>query len=456
MHMGRGHIILLCILAVSSLLTASLPAKAAPRFEVNIFYPGAAYDTSLINNFENELSVQFTSAKWYQDWGTTFDPAVAQRFSAAGLIPELTWEPQVGGTGVSYDAVVSGTYDAYINETATAIKNLGFPIRVSLAPEMNTDWTPWGIGKQGNNRDNHKLFWRHVVQKFRDIGANNVKWIWSANVRPWNAGALYGSYAEIFPGSDYVDYMGLDGYNWGTSQSWSSWQTFSEVFGSSYSELAGVSGRDILIMEMASTEVGGSKAAWIADLFSQLKNGYSRIAGFTWFHINKETDWRITSSAEAKASFTAGYLGTGSSSNSSNTSSNQTRTSTPAPKSNPTTNEVSTSDQLPAAVEQPAEPAAEPPKKLAGSLVADAVVRGIGRASAENVAVAVAIFFGGGIVMFLFRRRLGHIHLLSAKPGFIRLFIGFGHVDTIHHPRKYRHLHALHRSRLKRYDVTND
>lgn len=458
MRLGRGHIVFFCFLSIFGLFGTYLPVKAAPRFEVSIFYPGAAYNPSLISGLASQLNVQFTSAKWYQDWGTSFDSSIAQRFATAGYIPELTWEPQVSGAGVSYDAVVSGGYDAYITEMAQAVKGVGSTVRISLAPEMNTDWTPWGIGKQGNNRDNHKLFWRHVVQKFRDVGTNNVKWIWSANVRPWNAGTLYGTYADIFPGSDYVDYMGLDGYNWGTSQSWSSWQTFSEVFASSYNELANVSAKNILIMEMASAEAGGSKAAWIADLFSQLKGGYSRIVGFTWFHINKETDWRITSSAEAAASFTAGYNGT----SGGQTSSNNTNNNSPAakPASNPQTKTTTQPQAAPPATEtsvgtEVAEEivveSTEPlPEKVAGSIANNTIVKGLNRAIQENVAMAVAFIFGGAIVLYIFRSRLGHFHLLGQKSAFINFFAGFGHLDTIHHARKFRHLHARQRAKEKR------
>ncbi len=212
--MRRGGVYVVITVIISILGTMLVPlfsAQAKTRVEVNIFHPGAAYNTGLVTSLQQSLGIQFTSTKWYQDWATAFDPSVANAMHAAGFIPELTWEPQLNGVGVAYNDVMSGSYDSYITQTALAVKSLNHTIRISLAPEMNTDWTPWGIGKQGNTADNHKLFWRHVVTKFRDAGATNVKWIWSANVRPWNASALYGSYANIFPGSEYVDYLDWTG-----------------------------------------------------------------------------------------------------------------------------------------------------------------------------------------------------------------------------------------------------
>jgi len=221
-------------------------------------------------------------------------------------LPELTWQPQFGDQGVSYDDVISGKHDQYLISFARSVNSFGSPLRISLAPEMNSEWVSWGIGKNGNTPEKHKLFWQHVVNIFRAENVSNVEWIWSPNVRYYNDPC---SYSEIFPGNDYIDYLGLDGYNWGTSQSWSVWQSFSDVFSRSYNELIALSSKNILIMEVASTEAGGNKANWIIQMFSDLRNKFPRIAGFTWFSINKETDWRIDSSQASMDAFKKGYLG---------------------------------------------------------------------------------------------------------------------------------------------------
>ena len=43
-------------------------------------------------------------------------------------------------------------------------------------------------------------------------------------------------------------------------------------------------------------EEGSDKAAWIGDAFSAIRNKYLQIRAIIWFHIAKETDWRINSS----------------------------------------------------------------------------------------------------------------------------------------------------------------
>ncbi len=438
-------------------------ANAKTRVEANVFLPGSAYSLSSLTALENTLGVTFTAAMWYQDWSAAFDPTPANNFHATGHIPELTWEPQISGTGISYDAVNAGSYDSYLTSFGQAVAALGYPIRLSLAPEMNTDWTPWGIGSQGNNATNFKSFYQHVVQKFRDAGASNVSWVWSPNVTPSNAASLYGSYSNIYPGDAYVDYMGLDGYNWGTTQSWSVWQSFAQVFQSSYQQLLGVSGKNILIMEIASAEAGGNKAAWITDMFTQLQSGYSRIQGFTWFDINKETDWRINSSPASQTAFVNGYNGVAASSagsTSSSTATSPTTSSTvkkPAVSGNSTSPTVSSS--TPTVNPSTATPAADSASqkypvdgtlspKLAGSIVASAALAK--QLSLPERGMLIATLLAGLLaIAFLTVRRYQTLHLsplypLQAAVVRVERWFGIGHVDSVIHrshwptSRRYR------------------
>jgi beta-mannanase len=122
-----------------------------------------------------------------------------------------------------------------------------------------------------------------------------VRWVWSPNV-----GRSTGL-ANLYPGGAYVDWVGLDGYNWGTSQPGRhSWQTFSEIFGRSYDKLARMTKKPMMISETASAESGGDKAAWIRQgLLVQVPKRFPRIRAVIWFHENKEADWRVNSSKAA-------------------------------------------------------------------------------------------------------------------------------------------------------------
>jgi hypothetical protein len=303
------------------------PAHAHRAIETNIFHPGSAYNVASLKSFQESLGITFHSAKWYQDWSHPIDPFVPNGFRANGFLPELTWEPMINGVGIADSAITNGSYNSYLSQNARVVKNLGYPIRISFAPEMNGDWTPWAIGKHGNTAESHKAAFRHVVQMFRNEGVSNVQWIWAPNV--YTPGALT-PFSSMYPGDAYVDILGLDGYNWGTSRPWTAWQSFSTVYTSSYRDLIAISNRPIVITEIASTELGGDKAAWITDMYATIRANFPHIQGFTWFNENKETDWRITSSPAARDAFINGFKGVGTPSSPSPTPS-PTISPTPSP-----------------------------------------------------------------------------------------------------------------------------
>ncbi len=60
-----------------------------------------------------------------------------------------------------------------------------------------------------------------------------------------------------------------------------------------------------MLGEVASAEQGGSKAAWTTSLF-RLLAAHPEVVAFTWFDLDKETDWRVESSASSVRSFRAG------------------------------------------------------------------------------------------------------------------------------------------------------
>jgi beta-mannanase len=107
---------------------------------------------------------------------------------------------------------------------------------------------------------------------------------------------------SYYPGDAYVDWMGFDGYNWGTVQTTSTWQAFPTIAGRIYPSLA-TKGKPIMIPETASAELGGDKAAWIAGILPSLETMFPSVKALVWFQMNKETDWRIDSSAASEAAF---------------------------------------------------------------------------------------------------------------------------------------------------------
>jgi endoglucanase len=134
---------------------------------------------------------------------------------------------------------------------------------------------------------------------FRDAGAWNVRWVWCID-----AGLGKVALNRIYPGDDYVDWVGIDGYNWGLQHPESGWRSFDDIFSVAYRALCRLSQRPVMIAETASVELGGDKAAWIANTFAALPERYSRVRAIAWFNeLRPDGDFPVDSSPEALAAF---------------------------------------------------------------------------------------------------------------------------------------------------------
>jgi hypothetical protein len=241
---------------------------------------------------------------WYEGWSTALvNPNFVSQATARGVTPMITWEPLLDTQDpVSQPAyaprnIARGDFDPYIHRAAREAKAFGRPFFVRLAHEMNGGWSEWGRGVNGNTPAEYIAMWRHVVGIFREEGADNVRWVWSPNIAGWNGLAWFQPY---YPGDDWVDWVALDGYNWGSTMA-SGWHSFTSVFADNYDALVQLAPtKPVMIAETASAEAGGDKAAWILQgLGHDLQARMPRVRALVWFDRNKETDWRVDSSVSS-------------------------------------------------------------------------------------------------------------------------------------------------------------
>jgi len=290
---------------VNLLITSS---SSTYQIALGAYIAGAPGDPAKIDEFAKMVGASPTLVMWYQDWvhedEKDFNPALMNTVTARGAVPVVTWEPWDATRGPSQPAyalrtIIAGNYDHYIQQWAHDARMWGHQMYLRFAHEMNGDWYPWSRGVNGNTPAEYVAAWRHVVDIFREEGATNVQWIWSPNI-------LYdgdASFTDLYPGDNYVDCVGLDGYNGGLALS-HQWLSFDQVFSSSYARLATLTSKPMMITETASAEAGGDKAAWIRQgLLDDLPSKFPRVRAVIWFNENKETDWRVNSSTQSLAAY---------------------------------------------------------------------------------------------------------------------------------------------------------
>ncbi|MBN3033694.1 MAG: hypothetical protein JW873_06330 [Candidatus Saganbacteria bacterium] len=257
-----------------------------------------AYVNGLANlpAFQAVIGKKLAVILWYVHWPEPFPLAEVETADRNCSVPLITWEPWVTDAAGTLEAIAAGSYEAYVRSFFLAAKSWGKPLFLRFAHEMNGNWYPWdgahNGGAEGGAR--YKKAWKYIYNVRQAVGADNVFLVWCPNNaglpdEPWN------DFAAYYPGDRYVDWGGLDGYNWG----YSSWQSFDAIFGGAYRTLTALTGKPLMIGEFASAGPGGDKAAWITDALQKMISTYPRIKVFCWFNINKERDWRIDSSPAA-------------------------------------------------------------------------------------------------------------------------------------------------------------
>jgi len=272
---------------------------------IGVFREGAPENMGYINNFVGEVGKKPATIMWYQDWSCEFPKEACDNAWNFGAVPHIVWEPWYWGDmeAIKLDNINKGQHDAYIKKWAKEIKAWGKPIFLRVGHEFNIDGYPWGIINNGQDPKKYIKAYRRVVDIFKKEGVKNVKWVWcfmnySYPEEDWN------DYEAAYPGDDYVDWIGIDGYNWGKTQSWSDWQSFNFLFREQMRRMKKLHpDKPIMVAEFGSAEKGGDKAAWIKEIPGLLKSSMKDIDAIIWFDLRKETDWRIKSSQKSLDAF---------------------------------------------------------------------------------------------------------------------------------------------------------
>lgn len=290
-------------------LRAGAQSSSHEPLTLGVSVAGAPWSLAELDAFEESAGAKPALVMYYQDWAhfPEFEPQLVDPILERGAAAMLTWEPwdyTAGADQLAYrlSRILDGSHDAHIRRWAEGIARWGRPLYLRFAHEMNGPWSSWAEQANGNKPGEYVAAWRYVRGMFDQAGAENVTWVWSPSVSAAGYTALP-ALAPLYPGDALVDWVGLDGYNWGTTQAWGSrWQSPAEIFDATLEEVQSITSKPVMIGETASTEEGGDKAAWITELFDWLAQ-HREVRTLIWFDHDKETDWRVRSSPGAAATF---------------------------------------------------------------------------------------------------------------------------------------------------------
>lgn len=269
-----------------------------------------------LKQFRAETGLQPRLVVFYDSWPATVadyrspDRALSA-IAASGAIPVLTWQPFVaadGGDGlrtIPANEILGGRWDGYIDRYLQDASESAPVVWIRFAPGMNNDRHHWGAATRENfDLDSPFLYrrvFRHVVGRARELGLNNLRWVFCPDAMSSPApedGAGWNRASRYYPGNDYVDVLGMDGFNWGDSATApggrEGWRSFAEIFGPLHKELRRLAPeKPLVVFETASVVEGGNKAAWIAGAVETAR-GWG-LDGLVWFDVVEANNWRLTS-----------------------------------------------------------------------------------------------------------------------------------------------------------------
>jgi hypothetical protein len=249
--------------------------------------------------FEHDAGKKVTIVNTGQSWGQ-FDTTTMQQVIDGGAIPLVT----MGITsGVTMQEVAEGKQDTQIRAWAKSAKAFGYPFMFRPWREMNGAWYSWG-------RDPHFVdAWRHFHDVVVEEGATNVTWAWIVNTVWLDAGSDPTPY---YPGDQYVDWVGIDAYNWGRNPIQpDTWLSPEQAIDPTLQVLEKITDKPVVLTEVASSEYGGNKASWIRDFLGSYLPNHPNIKAMIWFNWNilqdgLRYDWPIESSITAEQAFRDG------------------------------------------------------------------------------------------------------------------------------------------------------
>jgi hypothetical protein len=169
---------------------------------------------------------------------------------ARGITPMITWEWHHLTSFSDVYLCADG-----IRLWARELKAHGGPVLLRWGHEMNLPNYPWGSGCGTPDEYNAAFRWIRTV--FNEEQTDNVLFVWCPNI----LGGPAVDFWDYYPGDEYVDWLGLDGYNWASNP----WCSFTTLFNESYRRITALSRKPLMIAEWGCTSAcdEGAKSTWL-------------------------------------------------------------------------------------------------------------------------------------------------------------------------------------------------
>lgn len=271
------------------------PADPSMRY-LGVYEPGSPQSYAKVDGFARDVGRSPNLVTYYSFWYEPFQTTFAETAASHGATTIVQIEPY----NVSLAKIASGGYDSYLKFYANQIADFKKKVVISFGHEMNGYWYPWGY--HSTPAATFVAAWKHIVDVFRQQGANNVIWLWQVN----SLNSKTGPPQDWWPGANYVTWVGVSGYYYLPTSN------FDNVFNPVMFAIRQFTQDPLLIAETAVGPPAGQKRG-IADLFAGIR--LNHILGLVWFDQHSKgtlyqgEDWRLEDNPAAIKAFRSGLKG---------------------------------------------------------------------------------------------------------------------------------------------------
>lgn len=243
------------------------------------------------NNWFGKIKFPLNEVKTIRDFGSI--PFIR-------IMPRSDFTDDKPDPVYSLQKIIDGKFDKELKAWALDAKTHGDPLMVEFGTEMNGNWFPWSGFHNGKNPKKFKAAYKHIINIFRNVGADNVSFAFHVNydsypVEKWNTMSAY------YPGDDYIDWIGMSIY--GAQRTNDEWIDISETFDKAYKEMSELSkNKPLAVFEFGVVE-NEKKAEWLKSFFNLVKlNKYNRIKGLSYWHSSWENEDKSVSNMKIDSS----------------------------------------------------------------------------------------------------------------------------------------------------------
>lgn len=174
--------------------------------------------------------------------------------------------------------IIRGKYDEHFRKLARDIKEYGKPVIFRLNNEMNTDWTSYCGIVTLLDPDIFVMTWQRLYNIFKEEGVNNTIWVFN----PINVTCPFcdwGAYLCYFPGTEYVQMLGLTDYEPGNA----GMNSFKTLYTKAYNQYISQFGSyPWMIGEFACGAGGEKQFSWSDRLYHETVLGRSQSNQSAW------------------------------------------------------------------------------------------------------------------------------------------------------------------------------